>query len=298
MAELSEQSNSQQDEAVLEPLEQQDVPFHGETIVAVRLPDDRIGVVLRWVCNSLGLDPQAQVRRIQRTGATVSELVRVKVQTPGGKQTMPAITLRGFSVWVLGINPNEVKSDNPAEDERIRALIIAFQEEAKDVLYEHFVRRRPALPAPGAAVIPAEPTQPQEPLADASDMEKAAYYENLAVWALWKASQHAQHWRGDIEEWRGAIESRLESHEAVSDLLPEILDRLGPEKITPEQQQRIQYLVGQLHEVSGKHQGTIHAELKTAFRVPRYQEILEVDWPRVEHWFRVQMEQAHTRRHH
>ncbi len=143
----------------LEPVEQEEVPFKNETIVAVRISDGRICVVLRWVCQSLRLDTQGQVQRIQRTAATAKELVRVRVQTGGGRQTMPAITLRGFSPWVLGLNPNEVKSDNPTEDERIRALIVAYQEEAKDVLYEHFVRRRPVLPAPGRAVIAAEPMQ-------------------------------------------------------------------------------------------------------------------------------------------
>ena len=291
MTEQTEQSNYQPQQA-LEPIEQESVPFHGEDIVAVRLADGRICVVLRWVCESLGLDPQAQVRRIERTSATAKELARVRVQTKGGRQTMPAITLRGFSPWMLGINPNEVRSDNPAEDERIRTLITAYQEEAKDVLYEHFVRRRPALPAPGGAVIPAEPAQPQEPESEASSAEKAAYYENLAVWALWKAGQHAQRWRGEIEVWRGEIEGRLEGQEAMSGLLPEILERLGPEKLTSEHQQLVQYYVGKLHEATGKHQNTIHTDLKTAFKVPRYQDILEDDWPKVENWFRVQIERA------
>ena len=276
----------------LEPVEQEEVPFKNETIVAVRLPDGRICVVLRWVCETLCLDPQGQVQRIQRSSATASELVRVRVQTKGGRQTMPAITLRGFSPWILGINPTEVKADNPTEEERIQALVIAYQEEAKDVLYEHFVRRRPALPVLSSAVIPAEPAQPQEPQAEAPDAEKAAYYEHLAVWALWKAAQHAQQWRGEIEEWRGEIESRLEGQEAMSGLLPEILERLGPEKLIAEHQQLVQYYVGKLHEATGKHQATIHAELKTAFKVPRYQELLEDDWPRVENWFRVQIERA------
>jgi hypothetical protein len=289
----AEQEDSQaQREQALEPVEQDSILFHGEQIVAVRLGDGRICVVLRWICESLNLQPGGQVRKIERTSATAKELVRVRVQTRGGRQNMPAITLRGFSPWMLSINPNEIKADTPAEEERIRVLVIAYQEEAKDVLYEHFVRRRPALPAPGGAVIPAEPAQPQEPEAEATDAEQAAYYENLAVWALWKASQHAQRWRGGIEVWRGEIESRLEGQEAMGGLLPEILERLGPEKLTSEHQQLVQYHVGKLHEATGKHQGTIHAELKTAFKVPRYQELLEDDWPKVEHWFRVQIEQA------
>ena len=288
----NDETENRSGEQALEPVEQESIVFHEQDIVAVRLADGRICVVLRWICESLKLAPNPQVRRIERTAATADELVRVKVQTRGGRQTMPAITLRGFTPWVLGLNPNEVQDEgNPQEAERIRELIIVYQTEAKDVLYEHFVNKR-RLTLPGGAVIPAAPAQPQEPEAEATDAEKATYYENLAVWALWKASQHAQRWRGGIEEWRGEIESRLEGQEAMSGLLPEILERLGPEKLTPEHQQLVQYYVGKLHEATGKHQATIHAELKTAFKVPRYQEILEDDWQKVENWFRVQIERA------
>ena len=273
----------------LEPVEQETIEFHNEQVVAVRLADGRIAVVLRWVCASLRVDSHAQVRRIQRTGATASELVRVRVQTPGGRQVMPAITLRGFSPWVLGISPNEVKSDNPAEEERIRALIIAYQEEAKDVLYEHFVRKGRAAALPGPAIVPAEPMRPGP---EATRAERIAYYEDLEVWARWKANQEAQEWRADVEEWRGSVESQLEGDKAMLALIPEIIDRFGPEKLTAEHQQLVQFYVNKLHEATSKHQNTIHVDLRTAFKVPRYQDILEDDWPKVENWFRVQMERT------
>ena len=281
------------DQQTLEPIEQESISFHGEQIIAVRLPDERIAVVLRWVCESLHVDSQAQVRRIQRTNATSSELVRVKVQTSGGRQTMPAITLRGFSPWMLGINPNEVKSDKPAEDRRIRELIAAYQEEAKGVLYEHFVKRRPALPASsGSTIVPAEPMQPQELGQEATDTEKAAYYENLAVWALWKASQYAQRWRGEVDEWRGQMEARIESNEAISRLLPEIIERLGPETITPKHHQQVKTLAKQLHLATGKPYPTIYDDLKTVFEKGRIEDLLEEEWEQVENWFRVQIERA------
>ncbi len=288
----------------LEPVEQESILFHGETIIAVRLADGRICVVLRWVCDSMKLQAGGQVRKIERTSAIAGELVRVRVQTKGGKQTMPAITLRGFSPWMLTINPNEIKNENSGEEERIRALVVAFQEEAKDVLYEYFVnKRRPTAlpPEPGearAAVIvreattSLEPVKPQEPEQDAKDAEQTAYYEDLALWALWKARQYAQKWRGEVETWRGTVEARLESQEAISGLLPEIIDRLGPETITPQHQRQVQAYVKRLHEASGKAYPTIYDDLRIAFEKPRYQELLESEWPQVEHWFIVQIEQA------
>lgn len=285
MTRMVEPGNQQ----ALEPVEQEEVPFKNETIVAVRLSDGRICVVLRWVCQSLSLDPQGQVQRIERTASTAKELVRVRVQTAGGRQTMPAITLRGFSPWVLGLNPNEVKSDNPTEDEHIRALIVAYQEEAKDVLYEHFVnKRRSTLPI----IVPSEPVKPQEVGPGANDVELATYYENLALWALWKAGQYAQQWRGEIEVWRGAIESRLEGQEAMGGLLPEILQRLGPEKLTSKHRNQVKGYVQQLSKATGKHWQTIYTDLYTAFEVAQYEDIPEAEWDKVERWFKVQIEKA------
>jgi hypothetical protein len=294
-------TEQQQQSQVLEPVEQESIVFHGQTIIAVRLADGRIAVVLRWICESLNLQPGGQVRRIERTTATASELVRVKVQTKGGRQTMPAITLRGFSPWVLGMNPNEVKSDNPEQDERIRALVVAYQEEAKDVLYEHFMnRQRPAaaLPEARTTVVIAEratqrePARPQEPEPAASDEELTTYYENLALWALWKSHHHAQQWRGELEEWRGTIEARLDGEKAMLDLIPEIIERLGPETISVEQQRQVQAYTRQLHEASGKPYGTIYDELKTAFDRPRYQELRVAEWPQVVNWFKAQIQRA------
>ena len=285
------EDTKQGSQQALEPVEQEEVPFKNETIVAVRLSDGRIGVVLRWVCQSLHLDTQGQVQRIQRTTATAKELIRVKVQTGGGRQTMPAITLRGFSPWVLGLNPNEVKSDSSAEAERIRTLIVAYQEEAKDVLYEHFVRKGrlgTALSAPEAHVA----LEPIKPEPEASDDEKATYYEHLAAWALWMAGQHAQRWRGGIEKWRGQVEGRLESNEAIVDLIPEIIERLGPPKLTDQHQKLVRNYVQQLSRITGKHSGTIYNDLYAAFEVPRYQELLEDGWSKVEQWFKGQIERA------
>lgn len=287
--------SNQQPEQALEPVEQEDVPFKNETIIAVRLSDGRICVVLRWVCQTLRLDPQGQVQRIGRTAATAKELVRVRVQTKGGRQTMPAITLRGFSPWILGINPHEVSSSDPAEDERIRALILAYQEEAKDVLYEHFVnKRRRALPSPHTSLVPTElPVQPmEEPGPSASHGEWATYHEGMALWHRALADYHAQQWRAEVEEWRGSVESRLEAREAMTDLIPEILERLGQETLTPQHQRHVQVAVQQLSKATGKHSATIYNDLYTAFQVPRYQDLLESDWEQVERWFKVQMERA------
>ncbi len=46
----------------LVPSEQDTVTFYGHDLVAVRLPDGRIAVVLRWLCDGLGLNVEAQMQ--------------------------------------------------------------------------------------------------------------------------------------------------------------------------------------------------------------------------------------------
>src|SRR5215469_16818295 len=175
----------------LEPVLQEEVPFRDHTITTVKLADGRYAVVLRWVCEVLNLDPQGQVQRIQRTAAIASELFRAKIEPRagaekprrgGGPQIMPVLTLRGFSPWILGINPNEVEEDSrhPGQAEHIRQMILAYQQEAIDVLYTHFMRRAAQRPESHAVI----PSEPQKPESGANAHALTSYYEDLAVWAL------------------------------------------------------------------------------------------------------------------
>ena len=51
----TENAGNQAQQQALEPVEQDSIIFHGEQIIAVRLADGRICVVLRWICESLKL---------------------------------------------------------------------------------------------------------------------------------------------------------------------------------------------------------------------------------------------------
>ena len=79
----------EQDSSPLMPIEQQTIMFYGKPLVVVRLPDGRPGIVLRYLCDNLQLEPTSQVRRIKRTEAIADDLVYTLVQTDGGPQIMP-----------------------------------------------------------------------------------------------------------------------------------------------------------------------------------------------------------------
>jgi len=94
----------------------------------------------------------------------------------------------------------------------------------------------------------------------------------------------------EVEVWRGGIENRLEGLEAITGLIPEILERLPAATITPAHQNKVKYYVSQLSQATGLHPATIYSALYTAFNVPRYQELLEAEWELVERWFQSQLE--------
>jgi hypothetical protein len=123
---------------------------------------------------------------------------------------------------------------------------------------------------------------PVPPADDASLDTWRNYHRQMVAWIDW---QHA------IESWRGSVESRLEGLEEVTNLIPEILERLGPQTLTSEHQRAVQKYVQQMHELTGKPYGTIYDSLKTAFGAPKYAAIPDQDWQRVVQWFRAQLEQ-------
>jgi antirepressor protein len=276
------------------PLEQGIIKFYGKSLVVVRLPDGRPGVVIRSLCENMQLDRLAQVRRIQRTAPIAGDLVaNVRIETEGGQQRVQVLILRSVPYWLTGIDHKRVRPELQEE-------VLRYQCEAVDVLYAWAQQPR-ALPAPadyqmipsvvreqpGAYIAPVE-----EPGEGAGHDELATYHEAMAMWHYHQAALHAQAWRREMRDRMEDQEARLEAKEAVLDMIPEVLDRLGPEIISTQQIRQVQVYVQQLSKATGKHSATIHEELKTAFERPSYRELRVDEWPQVVKWFEVQMERA------
>lgn len=273
-----EQEQEEQPTQALIPVEQETILFYGKPIVVVRLPDGRVGVVLRWICENLHLLPQGQIARIKRTEVIAHDLVYASVQSSSGVQNMATLVLRAAPYWLATIDTRRMKKDDPQ-----RLEILRYQGEVVDVLYAW--ASSPRTIEPPKNLVPAEPiTQPTRPSQDAPLAEWHDYYQRMAALIEWQM---------DVEQWRGSIESRVEGIEA---LIPDIFDRLPPVTITPEHQRQVQTFVRQLAELTGKHPNTIYDNLKTAFSVPRYQDLPEGEWEQVEKWFTGQIDRAKARK--
>lgn len=266
-------------EQTLEPVEQESILFHGQNIVAVRLADGRICVVLRWICESLRLQPGGQVRRIERTASIASELVRVKIQTSGGKQIMPAITLKGFPVWILTISPGEI------EDKQLKELIIAYQTEAKDALYEYFINKRRFAPPESQAVVPAEPVRPSAPQLDAPSDIWIEYHQQMIQWHQWKQNMEIRVLK--VEQRQENTKVRVEKLEKIVDLiLPHVGGLSSAHRATAKE------IVDQISKVSEVRHQTIWGDLNKTFHVSTYSDIPDEKWPEVQKYLQQRLDTA------
>ena len=232
------------DDQELIPIEQHALTFYGKPIIVVRLPDGRPGVVLRFLCENLHIDTNAQVQRVQRSEAMAEDLVFTRVETPGGAQRMATPVLRSIAYWFATIDTRRME-----ENDTRRLAIVKYQREAVDVLYT-WAAAPQVREAPSTNLVPSESIgEPARPAAEASLADWHEYYVRMAA---------VLEWQMEVEVWRGGSEDRLEGLEAITGLIPEILERLPAPTITPAHQNQVKYYVSQLSQANGQHLATIY----------------------------------------
>src|SRR3954453_6088557 len=114
-----------------ESLPQRRVPFYGDDLVAVQQSDGTIYVLFARLCGNLGLNQQAQARRIQRHVVLQKGLVSFSVETDGGVQTAQCLKLSLLPLWLSGVQASRVKPE-------LQRRLVLYQEEAADVLWQAF----------------------------------------------------------------------------------------------------------------------------------------------------------------
>ena len=247
--------------------------------------------MLHWLCEGLHLAVDPQVRRIRRKRALADDLLSVQVETEGGTQTMLALTLRALPGWLYTIDDARVA-------EHAREDVVLFQRECVDVLAAHFAaKHHPALPAPQTLVPSEHMTEPAAPTPDATRAERRAYYQTMLAWLDWLD------WQDDMDKWRGEasvqlqeherqigeLYSRVESTEELTRMYVEVIERLGPQTLSPEHQRTVQAGVNRLHDLTGRPYAAIYNDLREAFHIGTYKDIPESRWAEVVTWLRARL---------
>lgn len=147
----------------------------------------------------------------------------------------------------------------------------------------------------------AEATTLTKPALDAPALIWADYHEQLAVLYRRQAAYEAQlayvdAKREEHDDQIGELHDRLESVEEVSRLIPEILERLGPQTLTPAHQATMKAMVKRLHDLTGEAFPAIYADLYDHFHVAKYSDVPDAQWPEVAAWFQARIVAGERRR--
>jgi hypothetical protein len=106
------------------------VALHGATILAV-LVDGLPHVSVRSLCEALGLDVQAQTRRIHRHPVLSQGVAVTATPSAGGDQQTACLPLSMLNGWLFGIQASRVRPE-------LRERLVQYQRECFDVLARHF----------------------------------------------------------------------------------------------------------------------------------------------------------------
>lgn len=237
------------DNQALQVIEQRTVAFYDDELVALRANDGHIYVSLRHLCEALGVDAQAQTRRIRRQAVLERGFRQMPITTPTrGEQIAYVLRVDVVPLFLSGISTKAV-------NESIRPKLVQFQEEAAKVLWEAFQEGRLTM----------DPTfddllQTDSPAAQAYKM--AAAIMKMARQQLLLEAQMETH------------TAQLADHEQRLELIEEQLGDSG-RHITPDEAMQISQAVKAVALAQGKRTkrnefGAVYGELYRKFGITSY----------------------------
>jgi hypothetical protein len=201
-------------------------------------------------------------------------------------QPMAVLTAWAIPMWLAGVHTSCIAENK-------RTAILSYKQEAANVLYRHFSTIQ-QLTAP-SILVPAEPIEkPVAPGEDATLEVWRGYHQAMIQWLDWQKDMAA--WRSATDARLDGLQDEVESLHEVVRLVPEILERLGPQTLSPEHQSSTQEMVKRLHDLTGYAFSTIYTDLNSSFRIGKYSDIPDAQWPDVAQWFSVRITAAERRR--
>ena len=247
------------DSQALSLVEQKQVEFYGDELTAVKAEDGQIYVSVRHMCDALGLNIQAQTRRIQRQevladGFMVAKMATIKGERPAGWLRTDMIPL-----WLTGISVKSVK-------EELQPKLKRFQKEAAKVLWEAFQEGR----------LTADPAFDELLAADSDAVQ--AYQIATAVVKL--ARQQI------LMEAR--LAGRIDDHERRLEQIEAALGDPG-RFVTPSQamqvSQAIKAVALEIGKKTGRNEhGAVYGQLYRRFEVTSYKQLPEERFQEVMDW--------------
>lgn len=238
-------------ETALTIVEQREVLFYDDELLAVRAADGQIYVSFRHLCDSLGINRQSQMKKIRDHDVLAEGYKGGVINTPpssggrgGGKQQAGLLRVDMIPMWLTTINPSRVRVD-------IREKIKRYQREAGKVLWEAFQDGRLSL------------DQDFDALLEENTPEVQAYKMAMAIAKMARQQILLRSQVQDHEQRIGSIEAQLGD---------------SMRYVTGEQamhiSQAVKTIALELGRLSKRNEFPgVYGELYRQFKVPSYREI-------------------------
>lgn len=127
------------------------IDFYGNSIVAV-LKEGVPHVAMKPICENIGLQWEAQLKRMRRTPVLETCMSIMDMQMPGDDQhrEYAFLPLEMLNGWLFGVDVNRVKPE-------LKDKLVRYQKECYGVLFKHFFKpEQQATPTPVAELTAAE----------------------------------------------------------------------------------------------------------------------------------------------
>ncbi|PJK07958.1 hypothetical protein CO610_07280 [Lysobacteraceae bacterium NML95-0200] len=106
------------------------VAFHGQTLLATTI-EGKPFVALKPIAEAIGLQWEAQFKRIKRHPVLSEGMSIMDIPSKGGAQQTVCLPLDKLNGWLFGIHASRAKPE-------LREKLIQYQRECFDVLARHF----------------------------------------------------------------------------------------------------------------------------------------------------------------
>lgn len=87
------------------------VNFYGNPLTVITAADGQRLVAMRPICEAIGLDSDAQLKRIKRNPVLSKGSVIMTVPSAGGDQSMVCLPVDYLNGWLFGITASQVKPE-------------------------------------------------------------------------------------------------------------------------------------------------------------------------------------------
>lgn len=254
--------SAEQVEQTIAVVQQHEVAFYGDRVIAVQAEDGTVYIPLRPICDLMNLNWAGQFERLKRDEVLSEEIavIRVTRTTDGATATqtnnMTCLPLDMLNGWLFGINARRVK-------EAVRPKLLQYQRECYRVLADAFLHDRVT-------------ARPDDELMTSDSPAAVAYRNAIAVANLARQHYFMEQRLNSAEDRIGAIEARLSDPKRL---------------LTTDQARRVadgvQSIAHELGKRSGRNEyAGVYNELYRRFEVPDYRSLPSSKFDECMDWLR------------